>query len=205
MYGLCSQSVWCHEISVHQQHSSSSTTPAVFYVLAFVPVVTVYVCGWCIAGDRVTMTFSRPTRQLSTLRRTSYQLYDAHSSSISSSYLSLEPPLFWTCDAPEISRKPHPEGEPGMHMNNMFLFCFFWHAVLQQPRVLSRAFDFGASKGTVGTLRRMSGSRPSPVARALSIQTHRAGSFVKGLRSASLSRVGAWKVLYNMGICVIPV
>ena len=102
-----------------QQHSSnSSATAAVFQALAFVPVITVYVCGSCTAGDRSTTTFSRPTQQSSTHRRTSYPVYEARSSSSENSssywYISLErrcPPLS-TCDANGISRKPHLEGEP---------------------------------------------------------------------------------------------
>ena len=38
---------------------------------------------------------------------------------------------------------------------------YFWHAVLQRPRVYSRTFGCGTSKGAFGTLRHMSGSRPS--------------------------------------------
>ena len=45
----------CHKMSIHQRHSSSSTMRAVFRALAFVPVVTVYVCGWGTpVGDRTT-------------------------------------------------------------------------------------------------------------------------------------------------------
>ena len=40
----------------------------------------------------------------------------------------------------------------------------FRHAALRRPRVLSCTFCCGASKGAVGTLRDMSGSRPSTVA-----------------------------------------
>ena len=75
---------------------SSSTTPAVFQALAFVPVVTVYVCGWCTAGDRTTTTFRRPMQQSNTHRRTSYQECEAYSGSNSTTvahtcrYISLE-------------------------------------------------------------------------------------------------------------------
>ena len=39
------------------------TTAAVLQAHALVPVVTVYVCGWCTAGDRTTTILSRPMQQ----------------------------------------------------------------------------------------------------------------------------------------------
>ena len=42
-------------IQLQHQYSSSNTTAAVLQALAFVPVVTVYVCDWCTgAGDQKT-------------------------------------------------------------------------------------------------------------------------------------------------------
>ena len=75
-----------------------------------------------------------------------------------------------------------------MYMYNMHFF--FRHAALRRPRVPSRAFGCGASKGAVGTLRRMSGSRPStvPVLDALNVAELALKS--KGLLSASPSRAG---------------
>ena len=82
--------------------------------------------------------------------------------------------------------------------SNSICFCkictfVFGIVVLGRPRVYSRAFGCGASKGSVGTLRRISESRPSSVARALRFQSRRAGSYVQGLRSALLSRVGPFR------------
>ena len=42
-------------------------------------------CDWCTAGDRTTTTVSRPMQPSNTHRRTSYQVYEAYSSSRSSS------------------------------------------------------------------------------------------------------------------------
>ena len=69
----------------------------------------------------------------------------------------------------------------------------FWHAIFGRESFFSHTVGCGASKASVGTLTRMSRSRPSSVARAPSTQIRRAGSFVKGLRSASLNHVGACK------------
>ena len=49
--------------------------------------------------------------------------------------------------------------------------AFFWHAVVPWPRVISRAFDCGASNGPGGTVQRKSGPPPSSAARVLKIQS----------------------------------
>ena len=105
-----------HETSM-QQHSSS-TTPAVFQALAFRQVVTVYVCGWCTAGDRTTKIFSHPMQQSNTHRRTLYQVYEAHSSSkcSNSSYevhiIGMPVSPFRLATHPGYQSEPHPEGKP---------------------------------------------------------------------------------------------
>ena len=97
----------------------------------------VRVFGWCTAGDRPTATtVSRPMHQSNTHGRTSDQVHEAYSSSkavvFASRFLTffscvpserptcislerLSPP-FSTGDAPGISSKPHPEGEPCIQM-----------------------------------------------------------------------------------------
>ena len=77
-------------------------------------------CGWCTTGDRTTTTFPRPM-QPSNTHRTSYLVYEACSSSkSSSSYVSLgrlcSP--FSTCDAPGVSSQPYLEGERSRHTQN---------------------------------------------------------------------------------------
>ena len=82
-----------------------------------------------------------------------------------------------------------PKGDLVCLMYNMHL-VLFRHAPLRRPRVLSRAFGCGASKGGVGTLRRMSGSRPSTVSVLGSLNVAELALKNKGLLSASPSRVG---------------
>ena len=86
-----------------------------------------------------------------------------------------------------------PSGHSG-HYINLFLdaHLFFGHAALRRPSFFSRAFGCGTSTGSAGTLPRMSGSRPRSAARALNVQSRRAGYCVKGLGFASLRRIGAW-------------
>ena len=66
----------------------------------------------------------------------------------------------------------------------------FRHAAPQRPRVLSRTFSSGASKGAVGTIRRMSGSRPSTVAVLGALNVAELALKDKGVLSASPRRVG---------------
>ena len=53
--GMCAWRVCCHKVSIEEQRSSSNLTVGpgavfqAFQALTFVPVVTVYVCGWCTA------------------------------------------------------------------------------------------------------------------------------------------------------------
>ena len=70
------------------------------------------------------------------------------------------------------------------------MHLFFWPAALRRLRVLSRTSGGGASKGAVGTLRRMFGPRPSSVAVLGAINVAELALFNKGLLSASPSRVG---------------
>ena len=70
-----------------------------------------------------------------------------------------------------------------------YAYSFSRHA-FRRPRVLSRAFGCGASKGAVGTLRRMSGSRPSTVSVLGASNVSELALKNKGLLSASPSRVG---------------
>ena len=56
-------------------------------------------------------------------------------------------------------------------MYNMHVFCTFSQALIRRPLVFSRAFDFGALRGTAGALRRTPGSRRSSAARPVGIQS----------------------------------
>ena len=70
------------------------------------------------------------------------------------------------------------------------MFAFLRHAAHQKPKVLSRTFSRGASKGGVGISRRMSGSRPSTVALLCALNIGELAVKNKKLFSASPSRVG---------------
>ena len=92
------------------------------------------------------------------------------------------------------------------HETNVSGTTRFWHAfvmyiydmhfvfqaccALRRERVLSRAFGFGESQGGVGTLRRISGSRPSTVAVLGALSVADLAIENKGSLSASPSRVG---------------
>ena len=85
----CALSVYCHKISIQQQkHSRSSTTAAVLQARASAPVATVYVCVWLVQSRRSShdIELRRPMQQSSTHRRTAYQVYEAYSSSKSSTW-----------------------------------------------------------------------------------------------------------------------
>ena len=75
-------------------------------------------CGCCTVGDQTTTTFSCQCHdQIHIVEpHTKYQVYEDYNRSKkkSSSYISLERLCSpsWTCDAPRIPSKPHPEGEP---------------------------------------------------------------------------------------------
>ena len=72
--------------------------------------------GWCSAGDRTIFTSTATTK--TDIVGTSYQVHESILNSSSSKSSSPHIPLeglcspFSTCDAPEISSKPHPEGGP---------------------------------------------------------------------------------------------
>ena len=70
---------------------------------------------------------------------------------------------------------------------------FRGHAVVQRPSFFSRAFGCGARKGKCRYITTLVRIPTEPRGGALSIQRRRTDSFFKGLRSASLSRVGEWK------------
>ena len=113
---------------MQQQYSSSSTTLAVFKAIAFVPVVTVYVCGSYTAGDQTTTTFSRPMQQSSTHRWILKQLLDAFSSSKStSSYISLERyvPPFRLATPTGYQINPIPKGDLAcIRIQNKYWYFF---------------------------------------------------------------------------------
>ena len=108
------------EAAVQQKRHNDSRAPSSRLCAS---IHGVCACDWCAtAGDRTETTLTRPTQRSNTYRRTSNQVYEAYSSSksstaainlcISSERLCIP---FSTCDPPGTPSKPHPEGEPCIH------------------------------------------------------------------------------------------
>ena len=126
---VCMTYVCVREVCAVTKLVYSSSTAAVqrqpFFKL--LPCATVYVRVWLVHSSMSNhgnmFTPNAVTKHTSLCL---YQLYEAYSSSkCSSSHTSLECLfLLSTCDAPEISNQPHPQGEVCISMQNIHcIFC----------------------------------------------------------------------------------